>query len=125
MSELIDKSTNQLIKKYHNHELRRSKQMKELLRKAFTLGWGAMALTKETAEKLVDELAKKGEMGQEEARDLVNDLLEQGKKEQEEVQKVIRQEMARVLGDLNLPSRDDLLRLEEKVDRLLQQGGEK
>jgi polyhydroxyalkanoate synthesis regulator phasin len=98
--------------------------MKELLRKAFTLGWGAMALTREAAEKLVDELVKKGEVGQEEARDLVNDLLERGKKEREEVQKVIRQEMARVLGELNLPSRDDLLRLEEKVDRLLPPRGE-
>ncbi|MEW6662951.1 MAG: phasin family protein [Bacillota bacterium] len=98
--------------------------MKELVRKAFTLGWGAVALTREAAEKLVDELVKKGEVGQEEARDLVNDLLERGKKEREEVQKVIRQEMVRVLGELNLPSRDDLLRLEEKVDRLLQRGGE-
>ncbi len=98
--------------------------MKELVRKAFILGWGAVALTREAAEKLVDELVKKGEVGQEEARDLVNDLLERGKKGREEVQKVIRQEMARVLGDLNLPSRDDLLRLEEKVDRLLQRGGE-
>jgi len=94
--------------------------MKELLRKAFTLGWGAMTLTREAAEKLADELVKKGQVGQEEARDLVNDLLERGKKEREEVQKVIRQEMARTLGELNLPSRDDLLRLEAKVDRLLQ-----
>ncbi|MBT9140250.1 MAG: hypothetical protein DDT30_00826 [Dehalococcoidia bacterium] len=98
--------------------------MKELLRKAFTLGWGAMVLTREAAEKLVDELVKKGEVGQEEARDLVNDLLERGKKEREEAQKVIRQEIAQVLGELNLPSRDDLLRLEEKVDRLLRPCGE-
>lgn len=99
--------------------------MKELVRKAFTLGWGAIALTREAAEKLVDELMKKGEMSQAEARELVNDLLERDKKEREEVQKVIRQEMALVLGELNLPSRDDLLRLEEKVDQLLQRGEEK
>ncbi len=99
--------------------------MKELVRKAFALGWGALALTREAAEKLVDELVKKGEMGREEARELVNDLLERGKKEREEVQKVIRQEMERVLGELKLPSRDDLSRLEEKIDRLLQRGEEK
>ncbi|BCV21079.1 phasin family protein [Moorella sp. Hama-1] len=99
--------------------------MKELVRKAFALGWGALALTREAVEKLADELVKKGEMGQGEARELVNDLLERGKKEREEAQKVIRQEMERVLGELNLPSRDDLLRLEEKVDRLLQRGAEK
>ncbi|MDK2817560.1 MAG: hypothetical protein PWR22_2189 [Moorella sp. (in: firmicutes)] len=98
--------------------------MKELLSKAFTLSWGAIALTREAAEKLVNELVKKGEMGREEARELVNDLLERGNKEREEVQKVIRQEMERVLGELNLPSRDDLLRLEEKVDRLLHPRGE-
>jgi len=92
----------------------------KLVRKAFALGWGALAVTREAAEKLADELVKKGEMGREEAGELVNDLLERGKKEREEAQKVIRQEMERVLGKLNLPSRDDLLRLEEKVDRLLQ-----
>jgi len=99
--------------------------MKELLRKAFTLGWGAMVLTRETAEKLVDELVKKGEVGQEEARDLVNDLLKRGKKEREEVKEFVRQEMERVLGEFNLPTRNDLSRLEEKIDRLLQQGQEK
>ncbi len=98
--------------------------MKDLLRKFFALGFGAMVITKEAAEKLVAELVKKGEVGQEEARDLVNDLLERGKKGQEEMQKVIRQETARMLGELNLPSRDDLLRLEEKLDRLLNQRGE-
>jgi polyhydroxyalkanoate synthesis regulator phasin len=93
--------------------------MKELIRKTFALGLGAMALTKEAAEKLADELVKKGEVGREEAGDLVGDLLERGSKEREEVQKIVRQEMARGLAELNLPSRDDLLRLEEKVDRLL------
>lgn len=54
--------------------------MKELVRKAFALGWRAMALTREAAKKLVDELVRKGEVGQEEAKDLVNDLLERGRK---------------------------------------------
>ncbi|MDK2855876.1 MAG: hypothetical protein PWQ41_902 [Bacillota bacterium] len=94
--------------------------MKELLRRTLALGWGVIAITRETAEKMVDELVKKGEVGQEEAKDLVNELLERGKKAREEVQKIIREEMARALRELSLPSRDDLLRLEEKLDRLLQ-----
>jgi len=94
--------------------------MKELLRKTLALGWGVLAITREAAEKMVDELVKKGEVEQEEAKDLVNDLLERGKKMREEVQKIIREEMARALRELGLPSRDDFLRLEEKLDRLLQ-----
>lgn len=94
--------------------------MKELLYKAAALGWGAMILTREAAEKLVDELVKRGEVGQEEAKDLVNELLERGRKQQEKMQEVIRQQTAQILEELNLPSRDDLLRLEAKIDRLLQ-----
>jgi polyhydroxyalkanoate synthesis regulator phasin len=107
-------------------------QMKEMLRKAFALGWGAVALTKEAAEKLVDEadklvdeLVKKGEVSREEARELVNDLLERGKKKREEKAAAFRQEVAHILSEMNLPSKDDLLRLEEKIDRLLMQCGDK
>ncbi|MFA5385040.1 MAG: phasin family protein [Eubacteriales bacterium] len=97
--------------------------MKELIQKAIALGWGAIALTREAAEKLVDELVEKGEVGREEAKDMVNDMVERGKKGREEIQKVFRQEIAKVLDGLNLPSQNDLSRLEEKIDRLLQRDG--
>ncbi|HHY93010.1 MAG TPA: polyhydroxyalkanoate synthesis regulator [Firmicutes bacterium] len=94
--------------------------MKELIAKSLALSWGVIAITRETAEKLVDELVKKGEVKQEEAKDWVSGLVERGKKAREEVQQTIRQEVTRALKELSLPSRDDLLRLEEKLDRLLE-----
>lgn len=98
--------------------------MKELLQKMLALGWGVMAITKETADRLVDELVNKGQMGREEARALVNQLSERSKKERQELQQTMRQEMAGLLSELNLPSSDDIARLEEKIDRLLQLGRE-
>jgi polyhydroxyalkanoate synthesis regulator phasin len=48
--------------------------MKDLLEKTLLAGLGAVALTKERADDLVDELTKRGKMTTEEARELVDGL---------------------------------------------------
>ncbi|MDK2821680.1 MAG: hypothetical protein PWP31_1645 [Clostridia bacterium] len=98
--------------------------MIDLVQKAFALGLGAMSLTREAAEKLVEELVRKGEIKQEQAGELVNELLKRGQRQRQNIQRTINEQLNQVLSELNLPTRDDLLRLEEKVDRLLQKYGE-
>ncbi|MGI8607245.1 MAG: phasin family protein [Gaiellaceae bacterium] len=48
--------------------------MRDLLEKTLLAGLGAMALTKERADDLVDELTKRGKMTGEEAREVVDEL---------------------------------------------------
>lgn len=48
--------------------------MRDLLEKTLLAGLGAVALTKERAEDLVEELTKRGQMTGEEARELVEEL---------------------------------------------------
>ena len=48
--------------------------VKDLLEKTLLAGLGAVALTKERADDLVDELTKRGKMTSEEARELVDGL---------------------------------------------------
>jgi polyhydroxyalkanoate synthesis regulator phasin len=48
--------------------------VKDLLEKTLLAGLGAVALTKERADDLVDELTKRGKMTTEEARELVDGL---------------------------------------------------
>ena len=48
--------------------------MRDLLEKTLLAGLGAVALTKERADDLVDELTKRGRMTGEEAREVVDEL---------------------------------------------------
>jgi polyhydroxyalkanoate synthesis regulator phasin len=48
--------------------------VRDLLEKALLAGLGAVALTKERADDLVDELTKRGRMSGEEAREVVDEL---------------------------------------------------
>ena len=70
--------------------------MQDFLRKGFNLGLGALTATKEKVEEVVNELIKKGEVGQEEGKKLINELIEKGlraeiKDENETVSKKIRE----------------------------------
>ena len=49
--------------------------MKELAEEAILAGIGAVALTKDRAEELVNELAQKGKLTQDDARDLVDEVV--------------------------------------------------
>ena len=48
--------------------------MRDLVEKTLLAGLGAVALTKERADDLVDELTKRGRMTGEEAREVVDEL---------------------------------------------------
>jgi polyhydroxyalkanoate synthesis regulator phasin len=52
-----------------------SRSLRELAEEAALAGIGAVALTKERADELVTELARKGKLSQEEARDLVDGVV--------------------------------------------------
>jgi polyhydroxyalkanoate synthesis regulator phasin len=49
--------------------------MKDLAEEAILAGIGAVALTKDRAEELVSELARKGKLTQDDARDLVDEVM--------------------------------------------------
>lgn len=98
----------------------------EIARKAILLGLGAVSLTKEKAEELIQELVQKGEVSQSEARELVTRMMERGKDEEIEIRRMFRTELDRFIAEMNVVSRKDyedlearLARLEEKLATLL------
>ncbi|RKY86229.1 polyhydroxyalkanoate synthesis regulator, partial [candidate division KSB1 bacterium] len=56
--------------------------MFELLKKGVLLGLGAVTLTKEKAEELVDELIKKGELAREERATAIDEFLKKAEEEE-------------------------------------------
>ncbi|MCR4404151.1 MAG: polyhydroxyalkanoate synthesis regulator [Candidatus Acetothermia bacterium] len=88
--------------------------MMALLREGLLLGLGALDLTRERVTSLVDELIKRGEQVQKEREVAIDELLAAGKRAEER----LRATIARVVGELGLPTKADLARIEERLAAL-------
>lgn len=92
--------------------------MREMISKAVSLGLGLAVAGKEQAEKLVDELVKKGEMSREESFAFVNDLLKKGEEAQRKISDLV-QERVQTFGDRTWATKEDIARLEQRLDAVL------
>lgn len=92
--------------------------MNELLKKALSLGIGITVASKEKIESIVDELVKKGEVAPSESRELVTRLIEKGEESQEEMKRVIRETLQKLLADLQVATKQDIERLEQRLSQL-------
>ena len=54
--------------------------IRELLEQSVLMGLGAVSLTRETAQHLVDEMVKRGQAQREEASEMVEQLIQRGEK---------------------------------------------
>ncbi|MDI6703397.1 MAG: hypothetical protein QME40_01795 [bacterium] len=92
--------------------------MIEFLRRFFLTGLGALTLTKEKIEEIVETLIKKGEITVEEGKQFVKDILrhtEEGKKILEEK---IDVGVKKVIERMDLATKKELNDLSEKVSVL-------
>ena len=79
---------------------------------------GVTAVTREKVEDLTDFLVEKGDMQREEAREVASRILEKGEEEREEY--VSRFQKKFDSYKERLVTREDLERIEAKIDELLQ-----
>ncbi|ABZ85043.1 hypothetical protein HM1_2495 [Heliomicrobium modesticaldum Ice1] len=89
--------------------------MLDIVRKALLAGLGAVTLTKERAEVIVEELVKKGEMSKEEAAKIIEELLEKSKEQREVVSETIKSEFSRLRNDFGLVTRKEYEALEARI----------
>ena len=89
-----------------------------MLQDLFLIGLGALAAGKEKAEELVEYLVEKGEMQRDEARKLINLVLEKGAREKEHYWSQVKEKIDSTIKE-KVITKEDFLRLEAKVDRLL------
>ncbi|HAJ56789.1 MAG TPA: hypothetical protein DCL35_03340 [Candidatus Omnitrophica bacterium] len=87
----------------------------DILKELVDLSVGALALTKERAEKVVKNLIRKGKLGEKEGKSLVKELIQKGKKERETLNKELAKAVKDVVGKLNLATKDELDRLKREV----------
>ncbi len=86
----------------------------EVIKKAMLVGLGAQ----EKAKEFVGELVKAGELSKSEASSLVKEWTTKAEESTKEFDKRVKDTVANILEKLNIPSREDIERLEKKVQAL-------
>jgi poly(hydroxyalkanoate) granule-associated protein len=96
--------------------------MLELARKMALASIGAVALTQEELEKIVNRLIERGEIAEKDGRKLVKDVMARRKKKTEErtteSADVIDSRLGDVMGRMNIPSKSDIEALDRKITLL-------
>lgn len=92
--------------------------MLDLLKKGFFIGLGALALTKETAEKIVDEMMQKEKSTKEKKDELVNSLLKKAKEIETEVDRRINEQVKKTMKNLGIPTEAEIKKLNKRIQAL-------
>lgn len=93
--------------------------MFETLDKMMLAGLGAISMTRDRAEKIFDEYVSRGQMEKENRTGFVKAVMDAADKNRDELEKLIAKQVRETVEHLNLPTRDDIQRLEQKIDALL------
>lgn len=91
----------------------------EIINKVINLGLGAVLLTKENIEEVIDEMVKKGEIKKDEAKAQVNELLKKVLSSKQEVESKIERIVENMLHKLDIPTRKELQQMQKKLDEII------
>jgi polyhydroxyalkanoate synthesis regulator phasin len=86
----------------------------EIIKKAMLVGLGAQ----EKAKEFVEELVKAGELSKSEASSLVKEWTSKAEESTKEFDKRVKETVANVLEKLSIPTREDMEKLEKKIQAL-------
>jgi polyhydroxyalkanoate synthesis regulator phasin len=93
--------------------------MFETLDKMMLAGLGAISMTRERAEKIFDEYVSRGKLEKESRTGFIKEILDAADRNRQELEKLIASQVRDTMEHLNMPTKDDIQRLEQKIDELL------
>ena len=93
--------------------------MFDTLDKLMLAGLGALSMTRERAEKIFDEYVRKGQDEKDARTGFVRDLMDASEKTRKDMEKLINDQVERAVKTLDLAGKEDVRRIEEKLDALL------
>jgi len=86
----------------------------DIVKKGLLAGLGVQ----EAVKNFLDDLVKKGELNDGEAAKLLREWMSKAEESAHELERKINERVNKTLGMMNLPSRDDITRLEKQIDNL-------
>jgi polyhydroxyalkanoate synthesis regulator phasin len=90
----------------------------DAVRKVCLAGVGALALTVEALEDLVDKLVERGELTEEEGRKLVSDVWSRRKKDAKKAEEEVNKRVDELMSRFEIPSKGEFQDLSSKIDAL-------
>lgn len=91
----------------------------DIFRRTLLAGIGAASLTAERAQELVNDLVDRGEITRDQARSMVKDLVDRGTEARKQMRDMIKAEVKKAIDEADLPTKTDIRRLEQKIDRMM------
>ncbi|KMK76841.1 phasin family protein [Alkalihalobacillus pseudalcaliphilus] len=95
--------------------------MRDAIKKGMALGFGLAAASKEQAEKVFDDLVKKGELTRKESQEFMDHVMAKGTEKQEQFDSKMMEQMKKLLREWDVATKDDVQALEERVKKLEQE----
>ncbi len=86
----------------------------DVAKKALLAGLGVQ----DSVRGLVDDLVKKGELSDAEGAKLVREWMAKAEERAKEIEQKVNERVSKTLGTMNLPTRDDVTRLEKQIQNL-------
>ena len=93
--------------------------MSDVIKKAISIGFGALSVTKENVEELVDEMVKKGELKADEAKAQMKDILNKLLSSRKDVEAKIEEIVEKALHKLDIPTRHELQQMQQKLEEII------
>lgn len=90
----------------------------DLFERFINLGIGAFSITKEKAEKIIDEMVERGEINRDEAKKTVDDIIKKGEEQRDQFRNMIREEMDKFKTDHVSAHKSKIADLEARVKDL-------
>jgi len=90
----------------------------DIFKKSVLFGLGVFDLTKEKAEKIVDEMVKRGEMNQSEKAQAVKEILKGHDERMEKLKKKIDESVEKVTAKVRGKDKEEMAKLQKKIDEL-------
>jgi polyhydroxyalkanoate synthesis repressor PhaR len=90
----------------------------DIFKKTVLAGIGLFDLTKEKAEKIVDELIKRGELSQSEKAKAIKELLEGHDERMKKIKQKIDESVEKVAAKIKAVKKEDLEELTKRIDQL-------
>ena len=93
--------------------------MFENLDKLMLAGLGAVTMTRERAEKIFDEYVDKGKAEKSSRTGFVKELMDHADESRKNLEKLVSDQVGSAVSKLSLATKEDIKRIETKLDKLL------
>ncbi len=90
----------------------------ELFKRYLEIGQSVLGMTRERAESIVRDLVASGEVAKGQATKAADWLVERGRAGTEELAEIVRREIRQQIAALGLVTKDDLARVEARIDEV-------